>query len=370
MGNLVERVIKDINERREKVISGKINCIPSPLRRFSNDFVGIEQGNYLLISGATKSSKTQIMNYLVLYNAVIYAYKNPDKLRIRILYYPLEETQEAITIRFMCFLLYTMTKGRIRISSTDLRSTKNDRPVSIDILNELQKQEYQDILNFFEEHVTFLPERIPFAIYKQARLYAENNGTTYTKFIDIKDKEGNIIEKREVFDYYIPNDPDEYVMIIVDHVSLLEPSQGMDLRESINKLSEFMVLLRNRYQYIPVIVQQQSTESTGLEAFKLNKIRPTISGLSDSKYTGRDLTIMLGITNPSQHDLMEYLGYNISKLKGNARFLEVVVNRNGQSNGIIGLYFDGACNYFKELPPPNDEAGLNEIYKLIQNRGA
>ena len=49
-----------------------------------------------------------------------------------------------------------------------------------------------------------------------------------------------------------------------------------------------MVNLRNRYRYIPVIVQQQSTESTGLEAFKLNKIRPTVAGLADSKYTGRD----------------------------------------------------------------------------------
>lgn len=62
----------------------------------------------------------------------------------------------------------------------------------------------------------------------------------------------------------------------------------MDLRESINKLSEYMVNLRNRYRYIPVVVQQQSTESIGLEAFKLNKIRPTVAGLADSKYTGRD----------------------------------------------------------------------------------
>lgn len=80
--------------------------------------------------------------------------------------------------------------------------------------------------------------------------------------------------------------------------------------------------------------------------------------------------MILGITNPSQHDLMDYMGYNIAKLKGAARFLEVVINRNGQSNGIIGLYFDGACNYFRELPPPSDVNGMNEIYNLIQTRGA
>ena len=49
-----------------------------------------------------------------------------------------------------------------------------------------------------------------------------------------------------------------------------------------------MIILRNRYKYIPVIVQQQSTETTNLDAFKNNKIRPTMSGLSDSKYTAKD----------------------------------------------------------------------------------
>ena len=228
------------------------------------------------------------MNFLFLYNAIIYAYKNPDKLNVKILYYPLEETQEAITTRFICFLLYTLSKGRIRISPKDLRSTRSNRPVPQEVLDEISKQEYQDILKFFEEHVQFIPDRNATGIYKQARLYAENNGTTYLKDLEIKDKDGNIIEKRKVFDYYVPNNPNEYVLIIVDHVSLIDTESGKDLRESINKLSEYMVVLRNRYKYIPVIVQQQSTESTGLEAFKLNKIRPTVSGLADSKYTGRD----------------------------------------------------------------------------------
>lgn len=286
--SLVTRVVEDLRSRRERIIGGQINCIPSPFKRFSNDFVGIEQGCYYVVTGGPKTSKTQIMNFLFLYNAIIYAYKNPDKLKVKILYYPLEETQEAITIRFICFLLYTLSKGRIRISPKDLRSTRSENPVPKEILDEINKQEYQDILKFFEEHVQFIPDKNATGIYKQARLYAENNGTTYYKDLEIKDKEGKIIETRKVFDYYVPNNPEEYVLIIIDHISLIETERGMDLRESINKLSEYMVNLRNRYRYIPVVVQQQSTESIGLEAFKLNKIRPTVAGLADSKYTGRD----------------------------------------------------------------------------------
>ena len=148
---------------------------------------------------------------------------------------------------------------------------------------------------------------------------------------------------------------------------MLTTEQGMNLRESINKLSEYMMILRNNFHYIPVIVQQQSTETTNLDAFKNNKIRPTMAGLSDSKYTAKDCNLMLGITNPFSYEIAEYLGYDITKLRGNARFLEVVLNRDGESNDMVPLFFDGATNYFSELPPLKDSNAMNKIINHINN---
>lgn len=108
-------------------------------------------------------------------------------------------------------------------------------------------------------------------------------------------------------------------------------------------------------------------ETGNLEAFKAGKIRPTMAGLSDSKYTAKDCTVMLGITNPHSFELPEYLKYNILKLKGNVRFLEVTLNREGESNGVIALYFDGAVNYFNEMPPPTDSVMLAKVYHLIES---
>lgn len=363
-----ERVLESLEKRRQNILNGNINCIPSPFKRFSDDFPGIEQGKYYLVSAATKVGKTQLTNFLFLYNSVLYAYHHPDKVALRILYYPLEETQEAITLRFMSYLLYTVSKGEIRKSPVDLKSVKEDSPISQEILDLFKTEPYSSILQFFEEHVTFVPDRNPYGIFRQAQLYAENNGRTFTKTLEIKDnKTGEIIDTKEVFDYYVPDNPKEYVMIIVDHISLISTEGKMDLRESINKLSDNMIQLRNRYNYIPVIIQQQGQETTNLEAFKANKIRPTISGLSDSKYTAKDCNIMLGLTSPYMHELPEYGGgYDIKKLKNNARFLEVVINRDGQSNGMIGLYFDGSCNFYAELPPPNDTQGMQAVYNMIE----
>ena len=50
---LIERVLQNLKERREKILKGEVNCIPSPFNRFRSEFAGIEQGRYYLLSGIT-----------------------------------------------------------------------------------------------------------------------------------------------------------------------------------------------------------------------------------------------------------------------------------------------------------------------------
>ena len=360
--SLRERVIAGLEERRERILNGDINCIPLPFKRFQSELPGIEQGKYYLISGATKASKTQLTNYIFMYNTILYSYYNQGIIQPKIFYYNLEETAEAITLRFMSYLLYILSNKRI--SPTDLNSTNADNPLDEEIIDLLRSEEYTNILDCYEEIVSFMPSRNPTGVWKDLKSYADNHGTIHNKTCKYKDEFG-VEHTGEQFDYYEPNNPNEYVFIIIDHVSLLETERGLTLRECINKLSEYMIILRNRYKYIPVIVQQQSTETTNLDAFKNNKIRPTMSGLSDSKYTAKDCDVMLGITNPFSYELPEYLQYNIQMFKGNFRCLEIVLNRSGQSNGICPLFFDGAINFFGELPLPNDKANLEKVYKRL-----
>lgn len=254
---MIERILKTLRERRRNIIEGNVNCIPSPFERFRGDFPGIEQGRYYLVTAASKVGKTQLMNYLFLYNAVLYAYHHPEKVHLKVLYYNLEETQEAITLRFMCHLLYIISG--IRRTPNDLKSVREDKVIDEAILNLFEDEPYKGILEYFENTVLFLEDKNPYGIYKQAKKYAETNGVTYRKKLQIKDKDGNIIDERDVFDYYMPYDEKEYVMIIADHISLLSSDGNQTLREAIAAYSSYMVQLRNRYNYIPIAVQQQST---------------------------------------------------------------------------------------------------------------
>lgn len=75
---------------------------------------------------------------------------------------------------------------------------------------------------------------------------------------------------------------------------------------------------------------------------------------------------MLGITCPFVWELKEYLHYDIVQLRDCARFLEVVLGRDGQSNAILGMYFDGATGYYAPLPDYKNIEALNKVYQLIK----
>ena len=131
-------------------------------------------------------------------------------------------------------------------------------------------------------------------------------------------------------------------------------------------MSEYLAkYLRNRYHYSPVVIQQQAFDGESNDSFKLGKVRPSVAGLGDSKYTSRDANVVLGLFSPYRFGIPEYKGYDITKFKDNIRFLEVCVSRDGEMGGICPLFFDGAVCNFQELPKPTDIGSLQEVYKYL-----
>ena len=363
MNTLKDRVLSNLQERRDRILNGKLNCIPSPFKRFRNDFIGIEQSCYYCITASTKGGKSQFTSYTFIYEPLMFCYYTNKDIDLKVLYFPLEETPERILQRFISWLLFTHSKGEIRISPRDLRSTTDAVPQ--EILDILQEEEIQNIINYFEEHIIFSTETNPTGVYKFCKQYAEENGTVYTKPGKYKDELGTVRET-QVFDRYVQNNPNEIRLIIIDTINLIDTERGLSLKQSMDKMSEYLAkYLRNRYHYSPVVIQQQAFEGEGNDAYKLNKFKPSIANNGDSKYTARDSNIVLGLFSPFKFGLAEYEGYDIRKFKDNIRFLEVLISRDGELGGVCPLLFDGAVSAFKELPRPNEVNELNSIYEYL-----
>lgn len=364
MSTLKDLVVNNLEKRRERLLNGQLNRIPPPFTRFGEDFIGIEQSCYYTITSFTKGGKSQFTSYTFIYKPLLFCYESKADIELKILYFPLEETPERIMQRFISWLLYDYSNGKIRISPKDLRSTVT--PVSQEILNIIKSPEIQDIITYFEDHIIFPDEPCnPTGIYKYCVRYAEEHGTIHTKVGKYKDEFGNL-QERQVFDRYEQDNPNEYRLIIVDTINLIDTERGLTLKQSMDKLSEYCAkYLRNRYHYSPVIIQQQAFEQEGNEAFKIGRVRPSVAGLGDSKYTSRDSNVVMGLFSPFRFSLREYEGYNIAKFKDNIRFLEMIVNRDGEMGGLCPLFFDGAVCQFSELPKPDDREGLERVYAYL-----
>ena len=348
--DLFDRVINSIKDRKKRVSKGLVNSLPWPFKRFSDEFIGLERGKIYQITAGTKAGKSKLTNFMFAYSMYDYIYTNNLPIKLVIKYFCLEESKDTLVAQFMSHVLFIKTKGKMIVSRATLMSTKN-KEVPQPVIDELSKHE--DYIRGFLKAVDYIEDiHHPFGIFKHLLEYAEHNGTQKTKTVMYGD------EERVVDDIYVPNDPEEIVLTIVDHVSLLQPTKGEHLTDAITKLSSYLITLRNKYGYSSVIVQQQAMAQSSIEGLKFNNGEPTIANLGDSKLTARAVDVSFGVYSPFYNKVPEYEGYDIKFYKDNIRFLSVLIGREGGLGLKVPLYFNGACNFFSELPKPGspDEA--------------
>lgn len=198
------------------------------------------------------------------------------------------------------------------------------------------------------------------------RNYAKTHGTQHTKIVKLKDeKTGEEIEQ-EVDDYYEPYDPEEYVICTVDHLALLSPENGGNVRDAMVKFSsDYAITLRNKYKYILDLVIQQAAAQESLENFKNSKLKPTLDGYGDAKIVSRDADVIIGLFSPFRHAIATHEGYDITKFRDNIRFMELIAGREGGGGNVCPLLFDGGTNFFSELPLANDHNGIMQSLSMI-----
>jgi replicative DNA helicase len=355
--SIYTRVVQELETNKKLREEGKHINIPFPFQRFSKYIPGIQKGRYVLVTANSKVGKSKITDNLFVYNPFFTVRNTHTDIRLKVLYFSLEMSKEEKIKEAMSYFLYRKSKGRIREAPEVLSSQFEDYILEDHLLKEIQ--DLDDVFKDFESKVEFIDDiRNPTGIYNYVRNYAQSHGEMVTKKVtwDVKDDEGNKYQEEKVLnDHYVPYDPDEYVIIVIDHASLITPEringQMQSLQEAMANLSSnYLVKMRNTWGYTPVLIQQQAAASESVENMKFKKLQPSLEGLGDSKVVGRDPDLILGLFSPFRHRIKDYEGYDITRLKDNHRELTVIANRRGPAVS-TNLYFDGAVNHFSELPP-------------------
>lgn len=364
---LLEDVLETLRSNKKIREQGKEITIPFPFPRFAQYIPGIQKRRYYIVTANSKVGKTKLADYLFVYHPLLYIRENKTNIKVKILYFSLEMSKEDKVRELISHLLF-IRKG-VKISPDLMDSVYKHYILEDDVMQAIEeiKPELQLIL---DNIVFFDNVRNPFGIYKSVREYAHANG-------HYEDINGNILntefiekgindEAKKIY-RYIPNNPDEFVIIITDHVSLLTPEKGGTLHDAIGLFSsQYCLHIRDRWDYVVVNVQQQAAAQEGVENFQNNMLRPSANGLGDNKLTGRDCDFLIGLFAPIRFRKENWEGYNIKTLKDNFREISLILNRRG-SPAISGLYFDGMVNYFYELPLA-EEMDSDKYNKLLKFR--
>jgi len=366
------RVLNTLKDNKQKRLKGDKIAIPWSLPRLSTVLPGIEKARYNLVSASPKAGKTMLADFLYVYQPIEWKIANPDSNIIpKIFYFSLEVSINSKIKAAMCYKLFK--DYNVVISPQKLGSVFGGYILDDQVEEIISSVEFQEWFYKFESMVTFYDSiRNPYGIYKVIKDYAEHPDVGYyeKKLIDWQNKDGTYT-KKEVKGQYIARNPDEYVIVIVDHISLLQPEKDKTLHQSIGQFSsEFCLQMRDKWSYIPVIVQQQSADSSRAQYnYKgdtvLEKIKPDQEGLADNKYTARDVDLMISLFNPTRYNLEKYNGLDLTQIGDNHREFVINLNRNGESNAAIQLFFLGQSSFFSELPKALGPEDYGYIKNLI-----
>ena len=362
--------------------NGYFNCIPfMGMERLEKYLPGIEQSTYYLIAAASGIGKSKLARYLFIHNPIMFLENNPDSdIQLDILYFSLEESKEKVILAEVSKYLYTQHK--LNLSIKQLSSVGRYNVLSTEDLQKVQQSE-EHVNNFLKRVKIFDNVRNATGIYKTVRDFALTIGTYYDKNDtpltpqEVHNVKIGVGESYKKVSYYKTHNPKHYVIVLIDHISLLQPETGETLWQSMSKMSSnYCLHIRDKFGFIPVVVQQLAADKERIEAnFSkadlVQKLEPSLDGLGDNKTIARDVNIALGLFAPDRYKITEHNGYDITRFRDRYRSMNIMKSRDGIANKKLPLFFNGAVDFFKELPKVDELEKMRLVYEHINqlNRG-
>lgn len=345
-------------------MAGRNVGLPNCFDRFNKFLYGTQRATYYAIGGAPGSGKSAFTddNFVL---TPFFAFKNDPAnagkpFKVKWFYYSFEVPEFSKRSKWMAYLLYHVHGIKLDASLIDSKDANNKLPQAV-----YEKIEALDsIMDELFSHITLVQDlENPTGIRNDVIKYANDNGVThYEPYTTLDGKEA----KRRTG--YTANDPEERVIIIVDHAALLKKERSFGTKENIDKLSEYMIDLRNMYKYTPVVVCQFNKGLSNIERIKLSikdgyEITPILEDFKDTGNIGQDCNVALGVFNPAKYNIMTYRDYDVSKMMDSFRTIHLMKNRDGVDNGAIAMHFAGGIGKMRELPPAINFAAGGSDYK-------
>ncbi len=358
--SIFKSVLNTLEERKKIKEAGGYIGIPYPFERMSKELPGIQKGEQIIITASSGVGKSKFARMLYIYH--VYDFYKKTGYKVKIVYFPLEDSEEKVIRNMICHYLFSV-KG-IRISIADLDS-KKELPLPDSILENIKEAEeyFEDLYKILEVYDSVSSV---YSIYKTCLSVAERYGT----IIYQKNEHGT-----ESIKAYESKD-DTHVIVIIDNLSnIIKERYHHDNWEALGQLSREYCrkILTKMCNFTTVLIQQQEASKEKQEYVRntgdsiLAKIQPSLDGLATNKETQRDAHLVFGLFSPKRYQIKDFDGYNTEYLGNYFRSLSVLKSNEYSGNVSIPLYFDGSSEFCKEMPLPTEAMKLDKVYNYINS---
>lgn len=319
----------------------------------------LQKDNMYLIGGETSTGKSAFTYNHFLYSPYEDYRKNyVDKIKFKAFVWSMEMSKEIVITKAVCRKIFIDHKILVDVNYVLSRGK-----------NRINDEIYQLVLSTrkyfeeFEDRVVIMGSENPTGCRNILLKYLNDNGKVLTKKVNTK--VDGVETTINVFDKYVPNHEDMYVIAIVDHAALLKKERGFSKKEVMDKMIEYFIDLRNQFKIIPVVVQQLNRDLSSTDRFKQGRIGPQLSDFKETGDTTDAANFVLALFSPMRYDLTEYKGYNIERLQNRFRSLHILKTRDGVADKVKGLAFVGETGMFQEMP--RAEQVNDEVYNKISS---
>lgn len=317
--------------------------LPMGFPKLEEYIAGIQKARYDVIFAESGVGKSSFVWYAYLLYPYEYCHKNKGKIKdsLRVRLYSLEVSAEEVIAKLVALKLF-IDYGII-VDSKYIFSKGN---------NKISKEVYDKVhqlsayFNEMFQCVTIIDRPMtPSQIKEDVLRFASTIGT-----LD-EDEEGKL--------KFVPDDPDQTVLIITDTVGNLKVENhngNTSVKTTIDLHSSYCRdIYRNQLGFSCVNVSHSNRAMDDINRVRYGELFPKMSDIKETNMLAQDANLVMALFDPMNHinpnnNLDKFMDYEILKLKNRFRAIGILKNREGENNKRVGLLYVGECGFFQELP--------------------
>ena len=356
------KLTEEIRNLKKLKQQGYRRSIPTSLPKLNEAIGGIPKGEPMTIMGFTSGGKSTFTRQIAIIDSIEFAIEN--NLDFKVIYFALEDSERQFHWQLYAYLCKKYLNIRLGIREFEAQTTE----ISEDIIKFMEHHKLDEKFNKYLKYVVWVDNiHNPTGIHKYVRQFAFNRGKFYDKDNVVLSQE-DISSDGKKYTKYVPNNPKEFITIVVDHIGLVSTESGAETDHlAMSRVYKYLKQYACKfYDYAVIFVQQQDMQSTDLEHIKSDMWMPALSTGSKNKLIAADARIVIGIGDPTPFNIKAFEGYNVPEFGEYLRFIKVLKQTyGGKRDKMTAILLDGKCNHCIQLPSPKDP-NITHFKELIK----